>query len=575
MSDACREVQDALAIEPRDERVQERIAAHVARCATCQARAADHARLVEALRGDDTSVDEVTRARWLAQLAPSVDELATRYAGTGRRAERARWLPVLAAAAAVAAIAVGAALATDEPAPAGVASGTAPSGSAVPPPAPAPAPAPVDLAVLRPYIVSGPTTDDAATTLLAGRFTVLAVAPDQLVRVEVGADARIAAIGPARVTIRAIDAEVHLDVAGGTVLVEHTAGRPLAISAGGVAIRAQNARFAVDAADAATTAVFVDRGEIVLDGAPLGAGQWRGPADRRSVALVASLRDHGNAIAPPPDPSGVIAVGGTGSVVTESGAVLGAAPLWARVPVGEMVVVVTAVDAGRPDADGSMTRGRERRLPVEVERGGVVHVPRATASAAGGEPGTRPTRIRATTTPTTTTASEEMPVDESPAAMYAAAEAALRAGDRDEAQAIWTRLIDRHPKSSHASSAMYDLAGLARARGDIVDAQAWLTRLLDRAPPDSLREPALYLSCRLDADAHPSTAAACFERFRRNYPDSAHDAEVLAWLAAQAEKSEGCAAARPIAEEYLRRHPGGAFADRAATLAACTAEDTP
>jgi hypothetical protein len=553
VSDACREAEDALVIDPGDPRADGRVAAHVARCAACRARAAEHARLVEVLRGQDATVDEVTRARWLAQLAPSLDELATRY-GAGAREARPRWRPAMYAAAAAAVIAVAAAAAVlrrspasapDAPAPAPAHAATAPR---VAPPAIA------DRAVLRPYVVAGSLADADATALLADRVDALAVPAGQLVRAELGADARLALVGPSSLAVRGQAADlVQLDLESGTLLVDAPAGgRPFAVVSGTALVRAQAARFAVAAADGRAPAVFVDRGEIEVSGVRVTAGQWYGPDDRRSAALVGLLRDHGNAIAPAPDPSGVLMVPGSGMVITEAGAVLGPAPLWARVPLGTLTLVVT---------DG----GDEARLPVEVGAGAVARVARAVPAPPAPLAGARPPRARAPG------AAPLAPIvdDESPAAMYAAAEAALGRGERDEARAIWSRLVDRYPRSSHAASAMYDLAGLARAAGELAEAQAWLGRLLDRSPPAALREPARYLRCRLDVAAEPDASAACFRDFRRDFPDSAHDAEVLGWLMARAEEAGGCAAAGKLASEYLARHAGGGLAGRARGIAAC------
>jgi hypothetical protein len=83
----------------------------------------------------------------------------------------------------------------------------------------------------------------------------------------------------------------------------------------------------------------------------------------------------------------------------------------------------------------------------------------------------------------------------------------------------------------------------------------------------SLREPAAYLRCRLDVDAKLD-AAPCFRAFRRDFATSAHDAEVLAWLVGHASGSD-CAAARVLADEYLRRYPDGAFAGHAREAATC------
>jgi TolA-binding protein len=150
------------------------------------------------------------------------------------------------------------------------------------------------------------------------------------------------------------------------------------------------------------------------------------------------------------------------------------------------------------------------------------------------------------------------------AELYARAEAALAAGDPVGAEAIWNHLLARYPEASQAAWARYDLARVARARGDRSAAQAHLARLLAGPPPAALAEPAAFLACRLHVEAGAAaTAAGCFAGFRARFPASAHDAEVLAWLAGRAFATGGCGAARALSAEYLSRHPRGGFAARA------------
>jgi outer membrane protein assembly factor BamD (BamD/ComL family) len=154
------------------------------------------------------------------------------------------------------------------------------------------------------------------------------------------------------------------------------------------------------------------------------------------------------------------------------------------------------------------------------------------------------------------------PPVETPSDLYARAEQALAAGDHDGGEKLLGELAARFPTSPQAASALFDLATLARTRHDIVAARAYLGRLDDA--PSALREPAAYIACRLDVDAGDGAAAArCFNSFRARFPSSPHDEEVLAWLAGHAQDLAGCASARELASEYLRRYPHGAFAERA------------
>ena len=145
--------------------------------------------------------------------------------------------------------------------------------------------------------------------------------------------------------------------------------------------------------------------------------------------------------------------------------------------------------------------------------------------------------------------------------MYLRAEAALGAGSKQSAATIMELLVERFPDSPQAASAMYDLAGIATSAGDAKAAQSWLARV---PTGSSLREPALYRSCRISVDGgDPAAAKTCLLQFRRDFPASAHDAEVLAWLTGAAEHVGDCVAAKHFGEEYLRLYPTGPFAARA------------
>jgi hypothetical protein len=140
----------------------------------------------------------------------------------------------------------------------------------------------------------------------------------------------------------------------------------------------------------------------------------------------------------------------------------------------------------------------------------------------------------------------------------------MKDGDRDGARALLVEVVRRFPDDPLADAALYELARLARAGGDDAGAAAFLDELLARDRDPALREPARYLRCRIEVDAaRADAAAACLAAFRRDFPRSPHDAEVLALLVGYAHARGDCAAAAPLAREYLRRHPGGPFADGA------------
>ena len=509
MTDACRALQDTLARGP-DDALAVTSAAHLETCAACRARVIDHDRLVRSLRVEPDRLDDVTRARWLARMQPELDAIAARRQPSPRHAP---WFAI--AAAATIAIAAGWWLVRDR----------APSELH------APVVATIDREILRPYVISGASSEAAASTLLAGRFSVLELVTGQLVRAtfDRDRDQRIAVVGPARVAVTDATADaVTLDVAG-TLLVDARApAHELRVHAATVTIRAHQAVFAVQSNDHGTL-VFVDRGEIELGTTHLGAGDWFGPTEMRSPALVALLREHAHAVPPPSEHNTILAVAGTEPALTQRGDVLGTGPLWARVDPGTVVMEPAASPAP----------------PVLIER--PVPAPRSASRA---EPLPSP-----------------VPAAPTSAELYVLAETALRDGDRATAEKIWLQLLDQYPHSAEAGSARYDLANLVRAT-DRGRAQHYLAQLLADSPPEALREPARYLSCRLHVEANElEVATTCFEAFRASFADSTHDAEILAWLAGRAEEIGGCPAAHALAAEYQRRYPQGPFSARAATCA--------
>lgn len=287
--DACREVLDTLALGSSDESMSLRARAHVGRCAACRANVADQARLVDALKSASADIDDVTRARWLARLAPAIDDMASRYAAPPP-ARRPRWL--LAAPALAAIVVVWASAGRDE-----LSAPVAPS--VTPPPIVRPEPSTaVDTALLRPYIVTDPSSEETATSLLASRTSVLEMTAGTVRASIDGGDERIAVIGPGRVSVAGVSPDqIELRVDAGTLLVDAGSPRRTRLSAGAIVIVAQSARFAVEVSEN-TTLVFVERGEIEVDGETVLAGQWRGATSRGAAALAAVLRDHESLIPP-------------------------------------------------------------------------------------------------------------------------------------------------------------------------------------------------------------------------------------------------------------------------------------
>lgn len=549
MNKACRNLRDSLARGP-GEVLGSDARAHLATCADCRAQAAANDRFILTLRQDEPPIDDFARTRLLARLGPELDDLAARRGGHRPSSSR-RWL-VLVATAAVAA---------------GVTWWSGRTGS--PPPQSHLTTVELEREQIQPYVIAGSRSDSAAATLLAGKFSTLVVGDHELVRATAGdRDVRIAAIGPSRIDVERATATTIELAATGTLLVDAHASRSIGVRIGTLTVHASNAIFAVQQSPS-TTVIFVARGELELPDTRLHAGEWYGPSEARSASLVTALRDQEHASSPPTGRSGILAIDGDARAVIESGAVLGSAPLWARLAEGEVVVLVTDPV--------------ERRVPVAIHAGSVSHVPAATVQTAaitppasdrplpprGGSlalPAARAAKLAAAgeqPAPSLEAGVVEAPVPTA-AELYTQAEAALRVGDRAQAAATWTRLVAQYPDAAQAASALYDLAGLARARGDRAAARGYLTQLDQGTTPAALREPAHYLSCRLAVEANDlSTATTCFTSFRAAFPRSSHDDEVLAWLAGHAQETSGCGGARTLDDEYLQRYPHGTFAARA------------
>jgi Tfp pilus assembly protein PilF len=142
--------------------------------------------------------------------------------------------------------------------------------------------------------------------------------------------------------------------------------------------------------------------------------------------------------------------------------------------------------------------------------------------------------------------------------LYAQAEAAMRAGEHAVARAHLSELVRRFPSDGLADAALLDLARLAKEEGQPAAARSYLDTLLSRHQEQALLEPARYLRCRLDVDSRQyAQAATCLTGFRRDFPTSPHDAEVLALLIGLWQSEGDCQRAIPLLDEYQRRYPKG------------------
>jgi TolA-binding protein len=135
--------------------------------------------------------------------------------------------------------------------------------------------------------------------------------------------------------------------------------------------------------------------------------------------------------------------------------------------------------------------------------------------------------------------------------------------DAGESRRRLEEVVTRFPSDPLADTARYELAQRALGAGDRTSAVRWLMAI-QGAP---LAEPASFLRCRVMAEQGDDRGArGCFERFRSAYPSSPRDPDALAALVQLAWRQDDCAEARLLANEYRRRHPGGAFVANAARI---------
>jgi outer membrane protein assembly factor BamD (BamD/ComL family) len=145
-----------------------------------------------------------------------------------------------------------------------------------------------------------------------------------------------------------------------------------------------------------------------------------------------------------------------------------------------------------------------------------------------------------------------------PETSYRDAETAMRRRDWTAARHALEQVVAAGHNGALEDVARYELAQLAMRTGDEARAARWLDSLLasDREP--ALREPARFLRCEVRARAgDTSDARRCLEAFRASYPASPRDGSALGWLIRLGPARAPCATAQPLADEYLRRYPGG------------------
>jgi outer membrane protein assembly factor BamD (BamD/ComL family) len=511
-SAACQEARDEVAEPLGDELTRARIAAHRSRCAPCRAYAARLHTTADAVRAAaGPGLDDIARARVTARLALAIDELATHNWQRQRSPRRTSfaWSAAVAGVAAVAATIL-------------IVSGyRSPARPPASPPLATRAPVETGGSAPARSLAGARAGADRAPELSKGRLEVPAGA---VVRATVDRYTALTVIGPAQLVVETVAPEVALRLESGLLVgeYEHHPGGTLRVHSPGATTTVVGTLFAVQALGGGRSRVAVRRGAVVVAGrgetVHLGAGwSWSsGEAARPElpVALDEQLTAHAAAQAGP-------------------------APEAAQ-RARRLRPLAPLVPAGPAGAERAASPSSAQPPAASPE------APAVAAGARDEQPAAAPA---------------SPPKSEAAAtadSLYAEAEAAMRAGDRAAVQGRLTEVIRRFPQDGLAAAALYELARREQAAGQLAQARAHLDRLLAHEAAQELREPARYLRCRLELDAHrDADALACLDAFRRDFPASPHDAEVLALLIGLYQLRADCPRALPLLDEYLRRYPGG------------------
>ena len=498
-------------------------------------------RLCIALARFEAPFDEITRSRAEARLSAEIE----RQPGRGNRRALRRVAALLAVGAAASAALTARTVVTARRARV--------AGSSEP--------------ALRfePYVVA-PTAGAGDTTVpetLEQPASRLEVPAGWLARASLGDAVAITLTGPARAWSErgagSGQTVVHLDRGRLLASLEGGTGRRLQIVSPGAITDVVGTLFSVEVVGGASR-IAVAHGRVRVGTAPgpsgdpprasreIAAGQsWLTTLpepDEIEPALAEALSEHERT--PPPRGATVplsVIEAPAGSGVWVGKRRIASAPAWMLVEAHVAVRLSAPARAAAPPADRfpppTQEPARERSRPGSE--------PPAGASTPAGS---RPLLTRSgaeSTEPPAFAPPEEMTAQ----TLFREADAARAAGDTGLALRTLRSLVERFPREAATAAARYELALMEETAG-YGDAA-----LRDLAAVDtpSLEEPTDYLRCRVLAKRAATEAERCLADFRRRFPASAHDADVLGAETALAMVRGGCPAAQAPLAELERRYP--------------------
>jgi TolA-binding protein len=394
-----------------------------------------------------------------------------------------------------------------------------------------------------------------AWLVLRGHDAVALVAPaDTTLSAHLGPYTRASLVGPARAELIGTPGDATaVRLRSGTLLADFTGGpgRSLRVEAPGVVVEIVGTLFAVEAR-ADDTCVSVSHGRVRVT-----------PRDQAALAVSAGetwCRSHAAA---PITPS-------ISDALARHAAILTAAappppivePLPPPPPIVEPAAPPPIVEPPPPPPPGPRIVPRVAHEPVHVEAPPppIADEPAAPSPSPSPSPPPSPSPSPPPPPPPSPPPSPSpAPAPPTADSLYSSAESSLAQGSFSAADHALAQLLASFPDSSLADQALYERARIAYQRHAYSEARGHLGQLA-QLTSSPLVEPGAYLSCRIAVETHDSAAESCLLAYRKAYPRSPHDLDVLGLLVELAYTANQCAGAAPLVGELTHRYPSSSLA---------------